>query len=346
MASASFTPSCGSISTADAPFIWNTTRPHVTQPSGLRLAKFRRVSVDADGWIVDADCRAVRQGGCHSHMRKPWVPGEISKSWRRVVSLATHWGEGHHHFVLESLVGLLAAQSVLPAPASTWPDDLKIHVTQRIDFELQWLEVVARVPAAAVVRGRIFADVLYAPELGRCRTPLPVHVSWLHERVARALAFNASTTASKPSLLVVRRLTLGHAERKRAANLLGPVLAVTRPAAKRAGLSHVVHDDAALPLLWHQLAAWAAAAVVVAPTGAALVNLLAAPAAACVVELQPEPEGGRRGADDTYGKLARGLGLEHRRVTVAFEGERALAAASDAALRRGVDECALRRSQG
>ena len=246
MASASFTPSCGSISTADAPFIWNTTRPHVTQPSGLRLAKFRRVSVDADGWIVDADCRAVRQGGCHSHMRKPWVPGEISKSWRRVVSLATHWGEGHHHFVLESLVGLLAAQSVLPAPASTWPDDLKIHVTQRIDFELQWLEVVARVPAAAVVRGRIFADVLYAPELGRCRTPLPVHVSWLHERVARALAFNASTTASKPSLLVVRRLTLGHAERKRAANLLGPVLAVTRPAAKRAGLSHVVHDDAAL----------------------------------------------------------------------------------------------------
>ena len=247
MASASFTPSCGSISTADAPFIWNTTRPHVTQPSGLRLAKFRRVSVDADGWIVDADCRAVRQGGCHSHMRKPWVPGEISKSWRRVVSLATHWGEGHHHFVLESLVGLLAAQSVLPAPASTWPDDLKIHVTQRIDFELQWLEVVARVPAAAVVRGRIFADVLYAPELGRCRTPLPVHVSWLHERVARALAFNASTTASKPSLLVVRRLTLGHAERKRAANLLGPVLAVTRPAAKRAGLSHVVHDDAALP---------------------------------------------------------------------------------------------------
>jgi|MDTA01.1.fsa_nt_gb hypothetical protein len=249
MASASFTPSCGSISTADAPFIWNTTRPHVTQPSGLRLAKFRRVSVDADGWIVDADCRAVRQGGCHSHMRKPWVPGEISKSWRRVVSLATHWGEGHHHFVLESLVGLLAAQSVLPAPASTWPDDLKIHVTQRIDFELQWLEVVARVPAAAVVRGRIFADVLYAPELGRCRTPLPVHVSWLHERVARALAFNASTTASKPSLLVVRRLTLGHAERKRAANLLGPVLAVTRPAAKRAGLSHVVHDDAALPHL-------------------------------------------------------------------------------------------------
>ena len=98
---------------------------------------------------------------------------------------------------MRTLVGLLAAQSVLPAPASTWPDDLKIHVTQRIDFELQWLEVVARVPAAAVVRGRIFADVLYAPELGRCRTPLPVHVSWLHERVARALAFNASTTASK-----------------------------------------------------------------------------------------------------------------------------------------------------
>ena len=179
-----------------------------------------------------------------------------------------------------------------------------------------------------------------------CAALSPLRVSWLHERVARAIAFNASTTASKPSLLVVRRLTLGHAERKRAANLLGPVLAVTRPAAKRAGLSHVVHDDAALKPLWHQLATWAAATVVVAPTGAALVNLLAAPAAACVVELQPEPEGGRRGADDTYGKLARGLGLEHRRVTMSFEGERALAAASDAALRRGVDECALRRSQG
>ena len=186
MASTASQQSCGSISTAEAPFIWNSTRPLLVQPSGLRLAKFRRVSVDADGWIVDADCRAVRQGGCHSHMRRPWGSGEISKSWRRVVSLATHWGEGHHHFVLESLVGLLAAQSVLPAPASTWPDDLKVHVTQRIDFELQWLEVVARVPAAAVVRGRIFADVLYAPELGRCRTPLPVHVSWLHERVARA----------------------------------------------------------------------------------------------------------------------------------------------------------------
>ena len=85
--------------------------------TGARACSGGPTVVDADGWIVDADCRAVRQGGCHSHMRKPWVSGEISKSWRRVVSLATHWGEGHHHFVLESLVGLVAKDpSLLELP--------------------------------------------------------------------------------------------------------------------------------------------------------------------------------------------------------------------------------------
>ena len=43
-------------------------------------------------------------------------------------------------------------------------------------------------------------------------------------------------------------------------------------------------------------------------------------------------------------ELLESCGLQHR--TAAFESERALAAASDAALRQGVDECALRRSQG
>ena len=75
-------------------------------------------------------------------MRKPWVPGEISKSWRRVVSLATHWGEGHHHFVLESLVGLLAGRR-LDGVTMTQPTRFRVGDGLSLHNDAQDSRVVA-----------------------------------------------------------------------------------------------------------------------------------------------------------------------------------------------------------
>ena len=86
-------------------------RRAVTLSADLRLQMFDRVWVDADGWIVSHQrpCSVLINGGCYKHIWKPWTaPSSKSQHFRNVVTLATHWGEGHYHFVAESLVGLAA----------------------------------------------------------------------------------------------------------------------------------------------------------------------------------------------------------------------------------------------
>ena len=75
------------------------------------------------------------------------------------------------------------------------------------------------------------------------------------------------------------------------------------------------HDDASLPPLWMQLRTFAAARVIVAPIGAAEINMVASARGACVVELVgPQPVG--VGPDDTYASLAAMLGHVHKRVAL------------------------------
>lgn len=143
---------------------------------------------------------------------------------------------------------------------------------------------------AAVTGGRGAASVApplspLSPMFARCVHPLPSHVAWLRARVLAALAANATVPPPRPSLVLVRRSALhaqpasdsrsasgsrswdrGRATRDEA------VLGMAQRHAAEHGLELLLHSDAHLPPLWHQLRAFSTAAIVVAPMGAAQVQ--------------------------------------------------------------------------
>jgi hypothetical protein len=109
-------------------------------------------------------------------------------------------------------------------------------------------------------------------------------VGWLRTRVLAALAANATSPAPRPALVLVRRSAphtvsaqgsrgwdRGRATRDEA------VLNVARRHASEHGLDLLMHGDDQLPPLWHQLRAFSAAAIVVAPMGAAQVSQAESP---------------------------------------------------------------------
>jgi hypothetical protein len=107
-------------------FVWDNDRDFALDAAGdwsagTRLRRYDDAYVDSEGSILlrrDGDtggCRVLRNGGCHRRMRAmdPLLPGV--REFDSVVTLATHFGAGHYHFPLESLIGLAAANISLAA---------------------------------------------------------------------------------------------------------------------------------------------------------------------------------------------------------------------------------------
>eukprot|EP00040_Diaphanoeca_grandis_P010617 m.54426 g.54426 ORF g.54426 m.54426 type:complete len:537 (-) comp21912_c0_seq1:134-1744(-) len=205
-----------------------------------------------------------------------------------VVSLAGRWSDSPWHFPAESLCGL--------APLLPLPSHAKVHVTSEKSFVLDWLELVG-VSQDMVVTGPVRARTLVIPKACPCGKPDKQHLTWLHSvatsEVAKVLELSAenvtSTMITKPSTLLLIRRTALHALNKRHFSEAGfkAVYDALFRIAERHGLTMTVFDDAHMPSTPIQLRQWANAAIVVAPHGAALVNMLAMkPNQSCVVELR------------------------------------------------------------
>jgi len=300
-----------------------------------RVRLFKDAWVDAEGFVLlHGSCKAFRNGGCYRRGRDPMMPIAPGVRWfENVFSIATHWGEGHYHFPFESLVGLMsitinsslgacieegrreafnqAEAAKLKAKASGETHGCKVHVTRKDAFVLDWLKLIGGIPRQQVTFGQVGAKHLWAPLLGRCRKPWPEHVLWLQRSVLKALS---NGTAAPASVIAVRRNS------KRALGRFSDtVLPTATQFAKSNGLALHVHDDAQLPSIWAQLHAFSGARVVVAPLGAAQVNLLASPPGSCLVEVQQfngSETGSLRNMDITYARLCAQLQLKYVLLTV------------------------------
>jgi len=98
-----------------SPFVWADAADVAADrggslAQGTRLRRYDDAYADSDGYILlrrDGGCRARTNGGCYRRMKHrmdPILPGV--RSFESVITLATHFGSGHYHFPLESLVGI------------------------------------------------------------------------------------------------------------------------------------------------------------------------------------------------------------------------------------------------
>lgn len=290
------------------PFLWaNTT-------SSAPPAKFHSVWVSDDGMIVEKEgCRAIKSGGCAKHMYRQWAEPNVSIAHDRVVTLATHFGDGHYHFPIEALTALAKRTDLLT------PDSV-LHVSKRTDFVQQWL-ALAGLAAHPVVDGHIFARELAVPRPAKCSEPTTEQLLWLRSLVMNALG---SAGSVKPdSLLLVKRANFSQSasnnKRRVIANFEAAVQAPAEAHARAHSLRFVLFDDAALPPLREQLRLFSRARMIVAPLGAGEVGIVAAPLGACLVELADPMRTDKYGGththeDQTYAHLARLLGHRYDRV--------------------------------
>ena len=97
-------PQCPALLPSSVPFLWSNATGDPPP------ATFRSAWVSPDGMIVEKHgCRAVRNGGCAKHMYKQWAQPNAATAHARVVTLATHFGDGHYHFPMEALTALASS---------------------------------------------------------------------------------------------------------------------------------------------------------------------------------------------------------------------------------------------
>ena len=232
-----------------------------------------------DVYRVEADHLARRRGS-KSHST---IPAEDV-----VVSLTGRWSIGLWHFPGEYLCGLAG---LLPLP-----EGAVIHVDPRggniPNFVPGWLEVAGiDVATTRIITGPVrIRKRLLVPEPCRCGDPDESHLSWLRSRIGAMLFSGTSVSrhARHRSLMLVRR-TPDHAHNGRAFSATGyrNLYDALGRYAVRSDMAVTVFDDSVLPSVDVQLGFFAQAAVVVAPHGAGLVNLVAMlpRGESCVVEL-------------------------------------------------------------
>ena len=119
---ASVMPSCSRLAPRSFPALWGANSTSASSGGDNRssaLHVFSDAWASADGLIVKRDdCTAVRNGGCAHHMHKSWAPPAQGRSYKRVVTLAMHYGDAHYHFPIEVLAGV--AFSHLPPPSPSF----------------------------------------------------------------------------------------------------------------------------------------------------------------------------------------------------------------------------------
>ena len=265
--------------------------------------------------VERSGCRAFRNGGCAKHMYQQWAQPSTAIAHARVVTLATHFGDGHYHFPMEALTALASSSTDLVSAGTV------LHVTQKTEFVLQWL-ALAGLSNRTVVDGHIFAESLWVPRPGKCSDPSGLQVQWLRGMVLGQLGRRDPLPWGN-SLVLVRRAnfsqTASNNKRRVLARFDDTVQAPAEAHAQTHGLRFTLFDDASLPPLKEQQRIFTRAAVVVAPLGAGELGLIAAPSGTCLVELADPTRVDKYGnvhphVDATYARLAELLGHRYERV--------------------------------
>lgn len=220
------------------------------------------VSAKGDIYARDGDsCIAAQNGACFFH--EPFKRGAeavIDVSGMRwidgvVVTIAVSQAEtATYHVVAEQLAAIALVQDAINTAGGVF----YLHLTARNAFIDQWIAIlIPGLPETRILTGgSVAARLLLVPQQ-TCGKPTPSQMLWMRARVMAALG---PKTATLPVLITRTK---------------------SRPmpgwAAFSAGLGpHVDHADGSLPPVLDQLR-YFHTGLVVAPHGAGLVNMLAAP---------------------------------------------------------------------
>lgn len=233
-----------------------------------------------DGYVADPrNCSVFRQGGCTARGGQGFLALSSDNAdlhrFDTVVTLAAHWSYGFWHFPMEAVTGLADVDIERRMDED---QELVVHVSQRSEYVRQWLEIVGVHNWTRVVSGYVATRrQLVVPRMSRCGKPYLHNLRWLRTRVLDALPGWESSTERQYFVLV----------RQSHRGLINyyQVAAICREYADILGLHFYEHDDRDLPPLRAQLAAFANAAVIVAPHGAALTLAVASPARTCMIEM-------------------------------------------------------------
>ena len=229
-----------------------------------------------------------------THNRKPSVltesgngPAYVNKvcetRWRaiqsvsyhdRVVTLAMIWGNGIWHFPAELLGSLAVFKSLGGIDENTM-----VHVFESNLYVKQWLGLFG-ISESQIIDGAVFAEKLIVLEGSRCGNPAPVHLTALRNRLLDTIQ------RTSPSVILIKRTKDPQQKHARGGALKNHehLEQKVREYAQAAGLQFYLHDASSLPSVRAQLEHFASARVIVGPHGAGMVDLLATPKAATVIE--------------------------------------------------------------
>lgn len=215
-----------------------------------------------------------------------FYPNYLSKVpvYHEVLSVATFWGDGYYHAMVEEMARLAPYVPFLRANQG-----IKVHVQSRMSFVLEILELLG-IGSDRVIDGPIRARSLYVPNGLRCDAPNAFNVLLLRHLLLKYTGRDRDLSTSKnhpPRHLKTnasKYLILIKRTKKRKFNHHEKIRDALRRVATRRSHGVEVFSDEALPPLVEAARLFRDASLVVAPHGAGLTNMLFSTPGTTVVE--------------------------------------------------------------
>ena len=192
-----------------------------------------------------------------------------------VFVISQFWGYGFFHFSAEDI------PRIAPYLEFLWSQpQIKIHVIRATDFVKNFFRIL-NLEMSRVITGDVCAKIVYSPQGGNCGNILQPH-----GQILSHIALNYTHTHVKAASKSERNLfiLIKRSGRRKIRNF-NSVINALKPIAAQNGLVFKIYDDHPVPKLSATLRLFHNAAIVVAPHGAGLSNMLFSHAGLYVIEV-------------------------------------------------------------
>ena len=228
-------------------------QPFIPEKYPNDYALLNNCYINSLGVIITEKSDVLVNGGCKCNEREITYSNLNLINYKSVVSISAKWTEGIWHFPFEALVAL----KCIPKHILT---SSKIHVTQKNNYIIQWLNLLG-IKEDRVISGNIIADKLYLPRMGKCGNPYYSQIRWLRDLVYKP-------QENLEYVIIVKR------NFRRSSQNFKELLEEITSFTKSKNLKLYIHDDTKLPSLVEQQNIFSKAKYVFAEHGAAGIHMI------------------------------------------------------------------------
>ncbi len=246
---------------------------------------------------VKVDRAIIHPGGCGRNRFE--AKKQNDHNLREVFSIAQYWGYGYFHAFVEDMPRIAPFLDFLHKE-----ETIRIHVMEINSFTVDLLNQLG-IAKDRLVSGQIQADIIYMPQNSNCGNPFffSLHLLSLHLRPSihrRSCQFQG--TSNKYNIILIKRST------KRYFRKHNEILKELQKVSIDYSATITVFDDRHLPTFDETIKLFNEAAMVIAPHGAGLSNVIFSEPGTVVIEvLCSEAKSGYGGLSKMMGHIYYGV---------------------------------------